>query len=340
MRFRAALVAAICVTATVVAAPAAGATTHRPDRAAAGWTARQFVDGDHLETTFDGTSYPDAGLTIDAVLAFAAARSADDYGAAALTWLARPDVLTGYLGDGGTEAYAGATAKTAFAAQVRGADPTAFGGVDLIARLGTLLTPSGRYSDRSVYGDYSNAFTQSFALLALDRTPAGAPTAAVDFTVGTQCADGGFPLYYGTPTCVSDADATAMVTQALLATGRHTAAQKGLTWLKSQQLSNGGVTGTGSGTANASTTGLAGQAFRAGGRILPAAKAAGFVLSLRVTCSAPAADRGAIAFDSTGFTPGTAVRATTQGILGFAGAPLATLSSAGSTTGAPTLACA
>ena len=39
--------------------------------------------------------------------------------------------------------------------------------------------PSGRFSDRTPFGDFSGIFTQSFALLALDRTAAGAPPAAV-----------------------------------------------------------------------------------------------------------------------------------------------------------------
>ncbi|GLZ40749.1 peptidase [Actinokineospora sp. NBRC 105648] len=340
MRLRSTLVALACLSATVVAAPAAVATTtHNRADAAAGWLARQFVGGDHLETDFGGVSYPDAGLTIDAVFGFAAAGTANNYGAAALTWLAQPTVLTGYIGDG-TEAYAGATAKTALAVEVRGGNPASFGGVDLVARLNSLLTPSGRYSDRSIYGDYSNAFTQSLAVIALDRTAAGAPVSAVNFTAGAQCPDGGYPLFYGAPTCDSDTDATAIVVQALIATGRTTDAQEALTWLKSKQQVGGGLAvGNGSGTPNANTTGLAGQAFRASGRVVAAVKAHQFIVSLRVTCSGPVDQRGAIAYDASGFNAGTAPRATAQAILGLRGAPLGTLSSAGSSNGAPTLAC-
>ncbi|WP_018681369.1 hypothetical protein [Actinokineospora enzanensis] len=339
MRFKAVLA---CVTAATVVATAvpAAAATHAPADAASGWLARQFVHGDHLETDFGGTSYPDPGLTLDAVFAFAATRTADDYGSAALTWLAQPANLTGYIGDGTTEAYAGATAKTALAVEVRGGDPAAYGGVDLVARLNSLLTPSGRYSDRSAYGDYSNAFTQSLALIALDRTPSGAPVSAVDYTAATQCPDGGFPIVLDAPTCAGDTDATAMVTQALLATGRTAAARQGLAWLKSKQQNDGGIAaGDGSGTPNANTTGLAGQAFRAGLRVVPALKAHQFVLSLRQTCTAPAAQRGAIAYDATGYNPSTVTRATTQAILGLRGAPLGGLTSSGSATGDPVLSC-
>ncbi|MEU7175279.1 hypothetical protein ABZ949_27790 [Micromonospora tulbaghiae] len=170
------VLAALILTTPAVAAPERAALT-RPE-AAAGWLARQLVDGERFEAVFDGVAYPDQGLTLDAVFAFAAAGAADDYSADALAWVTRPDVRDGYVGDGVAEAYAGATAKLALAVQVRGGDPADVGGVDLIARLRSLQTPAGRFSDRSAYGDYSNAFSQSFALLALDRTAAGAPPAA------------------------------------------------------------------------------------------------------------------------------------------------------------------
>ncbi len=90
-----------------------------------------------------------------------------------------------------------------------------FGGVDLPARLTSLLTPAGRFADRSAFVDHGNALAQSLAVIALHRTGAGAPTAAVDLLAGAQCADGGFPLEFGAATCVSDTDATAFVVQAL-----------------------------------------------------------------------------------------------------------------------------
>ena len=41
----------------------------------------------------DGVAYPDQGLTIDAILAFAAAKVADADAAKATAWLARPEIL-------------------------------------------------------------------------------------------------------------------------------------------------------------------------------------------------------------------------------------------------------
>ncbi|MGF1426590.1 peptidase [Kitasatospora sp. LaBMicrA B282] len=310
-----------------------------PDAAAAGWLSRQFVNGDHLETSFGGVGYPDQGLTIDAVLAFAASHSADQTAAKATAWLAQPANLSGYLGDGVTESYAGATAKLLLAAEVRGTDPTSFGGVDLPTRLRALLTPSGRFSDHSQYGDYSNTFGQSLALIALDRTPGGAPASAADFLAGSACADGGFPAAFGQPTCTSDPDATAMAVQALAATGRPAAASAGLDWLTAHQGTDGSFA-TGTATAgNANSTGLAGEALLSQGRLLPGLKAWSALYKLQVGCSGAAGTQGAIAYDSTGFNAANAVRATTQAVLGLSGVALVDLSAQGANPAAPTLAC-
>lgn len=329
---------------TATAAPPTSTSTAPrtllPDDAAAGWLARQLVDGDHLETSFGGVSYPDQGLTIDAVLAFAAAKVSGDAAARATAWLARPENVTGYIGDGGTEAYSGATAKLLLAAQVRGVSATSFGGVDLPARLRSLLTPSGRFSDRSAFGDFSNAFGQSYAVIALNRTAGKAPAGASAFLVAEQCADGGVPISFGVVPCAGDVDATTLAAQALRSAGRSAAAARAVAWLAARQQSGGGLAaGDGVGTPNANSTGLAGQAFADAGKVVPAVKAGVFLARLQLRCSAPAARRGAIPFDSAGFAADTAPRATAQGLLGLTGVGLRTLTAAGSKPGDPVLAC-
>ena len=324
---------------TAAAAPALAATAGAPTKAqaAAGWLARQLVQGSHFVTVFDGVSYPAQGETIDALFAFAATKSANDYGARAIAWLEQPAVLSNYIGTG-TESYAGATAKVALAAEVRGINPARFGKVNLIARLAKLLTKSGRYSDHSAFGDFSNAFSQSLAIIALSRD-GGAPAKAVSFLISSECKNGGYPLNFAQKTCVSDTDSTAMDVQALLAAGQRAAAVRGLSWLASVQKPDGGLDATGGTSPNANTTGLAGEAFAAAGWNHQAALAAKFLLSLQVGCSAPAAERGALAYDSAGFAESTAVDATAQGILGLADVSLAKLSALGSSSGAPRLAC-
>jgi LPXTG-motif cell wall-anchored protein len=341
-------IAAVCA-AAVVALPApaqAAVGTTEPAGAAAGWLARQLTDGNHFETDFGGTKYPDQGLTIDAALAFVAAGVAGDSLTKAVTWLQKPDVIGGYIGDGTTESYVGGTAKLAYLALVLGQDPTSFGGVDLTARLGDLLKPSGQYEDTSAYGDNSNTFGQSLAILALDRTSGGAPAPAVQFLAGTQCDDGGFPVFYG-PCTTSDTDGTAYAVQALLAAGDTATAAEGLAWLVSQQdAGTGGLNGTGATKGlNANSTGLTAQAFRVSAMDSEADRAVAFLRTLQVGCAGPAEHTGAIALNpldpavpGSGFQPGNAPRATAQAVLGFVGVGLADLKlSDGIAPDAPTL---
>lgn len=316
------LSAALVATAT----PANAGTTHMVD-AAAGWLARQLADGERLETEFGGVKYPDQGLTIDAIFAFAAAKNADDYADRAITWLAKPEIADAYLGTDG-ESYAGAHAKLAVAARVKGKDPSSFAGRDLVAGLKALQAPSGRFSDRSQFGDFSNAFTQSYVLLALGRST---PSQAVTYLRNSQCEDGGFPVTFETKPCVSDVDATAIVIQALKS--RHQPTGRAVAWLKSKQQADGGFPSA-QGGSNANSTGLAAQALTG----TAATKARAYLKSLQVGCTGADADRGAIAFDTSGFNKANAPRATTQAILGLTGANLATLRSGGP-DGAPRLSC-
>lgn len=332
-----ALIAAVTICG---GAPAQATSLFTHDRAdaAAGWLARQMTGGERFEAEFGGIVFPDQSLTVDAVFAFATAKTAGDYGARAMAWLARPEILNGYAGDGIFQSYAGSTAKLALAVQVRGGDPTSFGGVDLINRLRGLQQPSGRFSDRSPFGDFSNIFTQSFALLALDRTAAGALATAASFLVAARCADGGYPLLFAQPTCVSEVDTTAMAVQALIAVGRYSDAAVSLRWLVSVQHADGGF-GNFSGVANAGSTGLAGQALRAGGRIVPALKARSFLIGLQGGCAADPAWRGAIPNTAGFLDPFTTPRATALGILGLSGFGFPYLNARGSRSGAPDLVC-
>jgi len=286
---------------------------------------------------YEGVTSPDQGETIDAILAFAATKSENSYASRATTWLEQPAVLAGYIG-AGTESYAGETAKLALAAEVRGLNPARFGKVNLIARLGKLLAKSGRYSDHSKYGDYSNAFSQALAIIALSRH-GGAPASAVKFLLASECKNGGYPLDFGQKSCASDTDATALDVQALLAVGQRAAAWRGLRWLATVQKSSGGLDAVGASAPNANTSGLAGQAFEAGGWPLRAERARKFLVSLQAGCSAPSAERGALAYSSSGFAKSTAVDATAQGILGIADISLAKLSSAGPGDVVPLPAC-
>lgn len=343
-RLLAALVAMLALLAVpAVAAPAASAApTADPADAAAGWLARQLVEGERFEQDFGGgLVYADAGLTLDAVLAFTAAGSAGSYATAAMSWLAEGTNLADYAGDGTSFSDAGRLAKVAYAELVTGGDPTDVGGVDVLARLTAQLGADGRFAD-SPAPDLSNAFGQSFALLALARTPAGVPASAAAFLAGSECADGGFPLNFDQPQCTSDTDATAMVVQALAVPGGDpAAAARGMEWLAGQQAADGSFRGTGTtATPNSNSTGLAAQALRAGGRTDEADAAVAWLRGLQVGCTAAADQQGAIAYDPSGFDPANVVRATSQAVLGVSGVGLAELDLTGAVPDAPTLECA
>jgi hypothetical protein len=336
----AAVLATAAATLSLTAGPAsaASAPTTNPGLAASGWLARQMTNGSHFTETFDGVTYPDQGLTIDSIFAFAATRTAANYGARALNWLARPWVMSDYIGNGTTSSYAGATANLMLAVEVRGADPASFGGVNLETRLAALLTSSGRYSDVSKYGDYSNALSQSLAIIATERLGQLAPS-AVSFLAGSECANGGFPIYFDQATCVSDPDATGMVVQALRAARDWTPAGRGVRWLDRVQQADGGFATYPKGNPNTNSTGLAGEALAAGHSFAQAAQAQAWLESMQVGCSGKASERGALAYNSSGFRTGSAAYATAQGILGLADVPLYTLSSHGSKAGDPELSC-
>ncbi|MED7949742.1 peptidase [Streptomyces sp. BE303] len=332
--------------APATAVPAAGGgspalvTTLLPREVSAGWLARQLVDGDHFERVVAGTVRPDQDLTVDAVLAFAAAATADDAGARATAWLARPDILADYLGDGTTEAYAGPTAKLLLLAQVRGLDPTNFGGVDLVARLLSLLAPNGRFADRSQSGDRSDVASQSFALIALSRTAAGIPQSARGFLSAGQCPTGGYPAAFGPTTCTGDPDATALGIQGFNAGNGAGSSGYAMGWLVNQQRPDGGFVSPGATEPNAVTTGRASHTLftvgSSGGY-----RAFKWLEPRQLRCAAAPEQRGAVPYNSTGFDQATAVRATVQATLAFSPGlkGFARLSAAGAKPESPVLSC-
>jgi hypothetical protein len=325
-----------------------------PEEAAAGYLARELAaGGHHFSVEYGGTLYADYGVTADAVIALDAAGAGQAEAAAATKYLA--DNVVSYTGFGDpTEISAGSVAKLLNVAAAQGLDPTAFGGFDLLGTLRSLEQPSGQFRDVSKYGDYSNLFGQSLALMGLKRVGTTPSAAAVGFLDAQQCADGGFRLDFGVSPCSSDPDATAMAVQALIAVNGSSDAHavKGLDYLAGRQAASGGVGGGGPTSAvNANSTGLAGQAFLAGGRVTQARLANQFLVGLQYGCTFPAALRGGVAYDSAAFAAqrqagagAKAVdqdrRSTTQAILSLSGTPLFAVTASGAAAGAPVVVCA
>ncbi len=131
------------------ARPPRGPTTG-PSAGAASWIAGQLEDG-LLPGQF-GPEYPDYGLTIDAGLSTVAVGGDDavvQQIAAAIAENLESYITGEDFGDVGST-YAGAAGKALTFAQAAGADPTDFGGVDLVARVeGVTDDASGRITDVS-----------------------------------------------------------------------------------------------------------------------------------------------------------------------------------------------
>lgn len=336
--------------------PRASVTTERDD-AAAGWLSTQLVDGNHIETVFDlngdgiitdDERFPDYGLTADTVVALAAAGVGADPANAATDYLAgNIEAYTG--GDG--QLYAGALGKSLLVTAVTRRDGTDFGGVDLVDRLLRTETPSGRYSDISPFGDFSNTIGQSLAVLGLQRVaPAELTPSAGAFLTSQQCLDGGpndgnVPVTIDAEPCADSAlsvDATSFAAQALAAAGQDLAAQAALDFLTAVQDDDGGFSDLGA--ANANSTGLATQALAAGGRRAAARAAHDWLVQYQIGCAAPVDQQGAIAFtadeNGTPLFDDRAVRATAQATPGLAAVGLQSVTLSGATAQAPRLDCA
>lgn len=336
-----ALLAVLLSPSGASADPPTSPVTTDPADAAAGWLTGELVDGNHMATEFDldGNGqidpatevFADYGLTADAILAFASAGSAGNAADAATDYLAVPENIASYAGDGGTESYAGSLAKLILIADVMGRDPAALGGRDLISELLAREQADGRYSDASAFGDFSNPITQSLAIIALDRIGIDASAQAVDFLASVQCADGGFVTDLSVLPCATgEVDATAFAVQAFALSGRDAEADTAVAYLLGQQAADGSFAAPGFGsppvtTANSNSTGLAAQALRTVGEDDAADRAVSWLLDRQVGTDGPREQQGAFAFDATGFDAGNATRATTQAILGLSGIGFADL---------------
>ena len=356
---------AMVATAAVVAASISGlfgssAVSAAPSaEPALLWLEGELNDnGGALSFSFDPT-ITDWGLTIDAIFALnAGGRGSQPAASNATANLAAHinDYITGEaFGDVGS-AYAGPIGKSMLAATLQGADVHHFGGVDLEALSRAALQPSGihqgRFSDVSMFGDFSNGFGEALNVLALARTPGGVPSDAADFLLAQQCPGGGFRLFYDnapvTRGCQgdneADTDTTAFSLQALLALdpspSTSLAIGRAASWLLARQdPATGGFGGAGpTANVNANTTGIAAQALTAAGFSGAAASARTYIGSLQLdavsTYFTPAAgEEGAIALDQgtfdgaliTGITaPARAQwqRSTAQAVLAFGLTPL------------------
>jgi hypothetical protein len=333
-RFRAGL--ALALGTLVLAASACGSTDGaQPDPGAASgsaahdtaalsagatWLSSQVTDGAVHNDQYDIDDY---GLSIDVALALHAADEQPDTVRTVSDRLA--EHVDEYTSPGyGTLTSAGGTAKSVVLAQAVGADPTAYGGTNLLARLEETVADKGpalgRVQDaldpkQADALDYANVVGQAYAVTALGAADSAEAPAATDFLLAQQCEEGWFRLDFtkddratdqtcdGDPTSMPDIDATAFAVRALVADDSSTATaavDSAVAWLEKQQAADGSFGGgSASTTANSNSTGLAGAVLGEAGEATAAERAATWVFRHQaLDCQRfDAPDLGAVAYD-------------------------------------------
>lgn len=246
------------LTTGVLATPASAAPPADPQVTAAAATylashlsSTGTVVGSFEDDKGNTTTFTNWGQSLDAALGLLAAGGQDAPLGRTLTSVEDPKAVAEYTQgtpfDKADAAYAGATAKLAFVVAATGGDPTRAGGVDLIAQLTSLQSTTGRYADRSSFGDFANVFGHSFALLALKQAGKPVPDAVVQALLAAHCADGSFPESYpkADTACTGSVDATGLALQALAAVGQASSqpATAAASWLSGQQKTDGSFPG-------------------------------------------------------------------------------------------------
>lgn len=319
--------AAVALAASTLAAAAPSGAATAPASAGAtsatGWLATQLTDGVVFNPAFGG--YEDYGLTVDIGL------SMDVVGGdRALVRQIREAMATridDYAAPSATERYSGSLAKSLVFAQVSGADPRSYGGLDLVAeteaRVRTDGANAGRLQDLSQYGDYANTFGQAYAARGLAAAGSAQAAPVTDFLLAQQCSSGYFRIFLSDPSaatqsCVegvdpTDTDATALVVGQLSAiTPRpvrvQAAIDKAVAWLASTQRADGSFVGSATTPdPNSNSTGLAAAALAVTGRCEQAGRAAEWVEGLQVPAGARAplaGEDGAIAYSAEALAAG------------------------------------
>lgn len=328
-----AVVTAAVLATTTLSGPAAAAVDPAPVEAGSAWLGGELTDGLMHNPNFGG--FDDYGLSIDAAFALAAvgghAATVEQISDAIA---AHVDSYTTGVDFGSSDVYAGAVAKAVVMAQTAGADPTSYGGVDLVDRLEGLVstdpTTLGRIEDQSDFGDYANVLGQAFAAQGLEAAGSARAADALAFLLQQQCSEGYFRLNFtadkeavdqscdGGDDAASapDTDATAAVMIALAGQAADPVVGAALddaeAWLLATQRANGSFGGGPSTEApNANSTGLAAWALGDRGETAAAEEAAVWLRALQTAnvggCT-PWADRdlGAVAYDRASFLEGRA----------------------------------
>lgn len=354
-------VPALALSGLVTSATPATAAGHAtgPVTAGADWLIGELTDGLMHNPEYD---FDDIGLSADTAFALAEIGGHDatvDQITAAIEPRAEAEWYS-YTFDGVTTTYAGSLAKALVLAQTAGADPTSFGGNDLVAmledRVAVAAPIAGRIQDENnAFGD-ANVIGQAYAAQGLAAATSPRAADALSFLLQQQCSEGYFRLDLADKADLDqscdagkdagesapDTDATALVVLALQAQDADPVVGAALddaeAWLLDQQRADGSFGGGPSTEApNTNSTGIAAWALGDRGRVEAAERAAGWVRGRQAVNVGPcapwaAAEVGAVAYNAAahraGQTDGIVVtrvdqwrRSTTQAVPALQYAP-------------------
>ena len=294
--------------------------------------ARVTADG----SVHDANDHPSPGATLATALALATAGVEQTTFDRTLTWLSGH--VESVIVNVNTDDDPGNLGELMIVAHAAGQDPTSFGGVDLVTRLGATL---GLF-EPGLYGHsdptYDGAFRQSFALLGLAAAGVTPPPAAVTWLTSQQCVgadltiQGGWQAYRAPQAACDPPDAqlfsgvdtnsTAAAAEALDALDVIPSADA-LAWLDRAQNTTGGWGFVPGAADDPNSTALVVQAIVAAGESPSAGRwisgthtALSALLSFQLGCDAPVADRGAFTYPGGGPTPNAL--ATQQAVWGAA----------------------
>ena len=307
---------ALTLAAGVTVGVAAPAQAGDPSAQTARWLNKQHTDGLVHNDQFD---FDDYGLSIDVGLALDELGLPKSARTVRKAIAANIDSYTTGADFGSSDVYAGPVAKSAAFALATGADPTDFGGVDLIARLNKRVANkapiAGRLQDKGA-DDFANVIGQAYAVRALTTEQAKKAGKATAFLLAQQCKGGYFRLNFtedktaADQTCdggkrkttsAPDTDATAIALLTLLQVPQvgpriDNAIDAAVSWLLRTQANNGSFGGgTATEAANANSTGLAASALGAAGVCAKARRAGNWIWKLYV--NGVSGENGAIAYD-------------------------------------------
>lgn len=219
--------------------------------AATAWLISQQMD-DGAFPGMDGQA--DAGTTVDAIIALAAADARGiDIGTAmddAVAYLASEDIALVYEQVG-----VGQAAKLVLGLVAAGQDPNDFASTNPLS-----IVQKGQDEATGIYG--TGVFDHAYALLALAATGSEVPASAIDAVAALQTENGGWAFDGSMDPTMADSNTTAMVVQALVATGNgdQPAVQGALEYLLTVISDNGAGYAPGSG-ADGNSTALVAQAY-------------------------------------------------------------------------------